>query len=492
MAYLKFLILSSPRSGTHMLRTALNNHPKIVCQSEMFNPDFIISEDYDVTASDDHILQNHIFKDYADGVDAVGFILHRSRARFGDWPDLWNKLEANKDIKIILLHRENLLRRYLSHQVMRAKRTGSDIVQKFTAFELANEFAEMQQELIDFTERFAGHSILKISYEDLCGDYCDTIGKVQNYLGLERRDIQPSTSKNTSVPLSEAISNYEKLRQKFSKTLWADYFREKPVSEDFKNELSKPTVVADGISARQLEYDFDFSVNSDTNTITIDQRSYDWNGQLRVDGRNNVIDIAANLSTRKSLTIRVHGNNNQLTIGSDVHFLRASVIRIVGDNNRISIAKFSSGFYQLVIEGDECEYNINESVTALGLEIRANQSSSVSIGRDCAFQSGVVIVAAEPYGLYQKGTGKRLNQPSEIIIGNHVWCGRDVYISSGVKIGSGSKVEPRSLLPVNGQFPTDTLVGGHPATIVQHGIAWTRDIYTNLPEEYAIDWDKNQ
>ena len=39
--YRKFLLLSSPRSGTHMLKTSLESHPNIVCLTEMFNPDYI-------------------------------------------------------------------------------------------------------------------------------------------------------------------------------------------------------------------------------------------------------------------------------------------------------------------------------------------------------------------------------------------------------------------------------------------------------------------
>jgi hypothetical protein len=37
--YRRFLILSSPRSGTHMLRTSFDGHPSIVAHTELFNPD---------------------------------------------------------------------------------------------------------------------------------------------------------------------------------------------------------------------------------------------------------------------------------------------------------------------------------------------------------------------------------------------------------------------------------------------------------------------
>ena len=117
-SYRRFMILSSPRSGTHMLRTSLDAHENVVCMTEMFNPDYTLDK-YEFTEDtpEREILDQFIFQDYDHEILAVGFCLHRLAAKFGNWPDLWSILEEDTDLYVISLSRENLLRRYWSFQI---------------------------------------------------------------------------------------------------------------------------------------------------------------------------------------------------------------------------------------------------------------------------------------------------------------------------------------------------------------------------------------
>src|ERR1700761_6862103 len=116
--YRKFIILSSPRSGTHMLRTSLDAHPNIVCLTEMFNPDYTLGQ-YSFTENtpEQEILERYIFSPQKWKTRAVGFCIHRTDARFGEWPHLWDSLAAMPDLLVVSLRRKNLLRRYLSFQL---------------------------------------------------------------------------------------------------------------------------------------------------------------------------------------------------------------------------------------------------------------------------------------------------------------------------------------------------------------------------------------
>ena len=95
--YRKFMILSSPRSGTHMLRTALRNHINVAARSELFNPDFIRDRPFGPETPAAEILDQYIFRDYPPHIQMVGFILHRSGTPFGNWPDLWQMQDADQD-----------------------------------------------------------------------------------------------------------------------------------------------------------------------------------------------------------------------------------------------------------------------------------------------------------------------------------------------------------------------------------------------------------
>ncbi len=84
-SYKRFLILTSPRCGTHMLCSALAQHPGIVSHSEVFNPDYGVDAPIEETTPEETILNEFVFYDYPSSIDAVGFALHRSGARFGRW-----------------------------------------------------------------------------------------------------------------------------------------------------------------------------------------------------------------------------------------------------------------------------------------------------------------------------------------------------------------------------------------------------------------------
>ncbi len=236
--YRKFMILSSPRSGTHMLRTALRNHTNIVARSELFNPDFIKDHPFGPETPAQEILDKYIFRDYPRSVERVGFILHRSGTPFGDWPDLWPMLEADTSLYIISLRRRNLLRRYLSYQVMRTFRGKKPQPLTFDPVTLEKDFLYQEQEVAAFDQRFAQHPLLVIYYEDLCEHYQQTLEQVLNFLRVKPQQIWPDMEGKPQRKLHEAIANFEDLKAYFTTTKWAPFFEdETPATHITKPQL---------------------------------------------------------------------------------------------------------------------------------------------------------------------------------------------------------------------------------------------------------------
>ena len=225
--YQRFLILSSPRSGTHMLRTSLNMHPAVEAKTEVFNPDWTRQEAFDKGAPALSILNDHIFREYPAEVRAVGFILHRSGARFGDWPELWPLLEADTRLRVISVRRYNLLQRYLSYHAMRDRNQGRPLcARQIPADVLRDEFELREHELAEFDRRFADHPMIKLGYEELCRDYRAAMRRVQTFIGVRYAWITPGTERNRQVPLREAIANFDELAAAFANTRWSWFFQE--------------------------------------------------------------------------------------------------------------------------------------------------------------------------------------------------------------------------------------------------------------------------
>lgn len=224
--YRKFIILSSPRSGTHMLRTVLRNHPNVVAHSELFNPDFLKNKAFGPETPSNIILKEHIYRPYAPNTEMVGFIIHRSGTPWGDWPDLWSTLEKDKSIFVISLRRRNLLRRYLSYQVMRTFRGAKPKALKFDANQLRADFLYQEKELQDFDARFSGHPLLKVYYEDLCNDFHHTVQLVLSFLEVDKMELWPDVEGKPKRKLANAIENFSDLKIAFKNTSWESFFDE--------------------------------------------------------------------------------------------------------------------------------------------------------------------------------------------------------------------------------------------------------------------------
>ncbi|MEL7251466.1 MAG: FkbM family methyltransferase [Bacteroidota bacterium] len=238
------MILSSPRSGTHMLRTALRNHINVAARSELFNPDFIRDRPFGPETPAAEILDQYIFRDYPPHIQMVGFILHRSGTPFGNWPDLWPMLDADQDLYVISLRRRNLLRRYLSYQTMRNFRGRAPESLRFDPALLEQDFQYQEQEVAAFDQRFAKHPLIKIHYEDLCTNYNQTIGKVLEFLQAKPQQVWPDIQGKPQRRLSEAIINFADLKAHFATTKWASFFDEETnvihVSRPEKKKTSTP------------------------------------------------------------------------------------------------------------------------------------------------------------------------------------------------------------------------------------------------------------
>lgn len=238
--YKRFFVLSSPRSGTHMLRTSLDMHPNVICMTEMFNPDHTEGKfEFNADTAAEKILSDFVYSDHANQMLAVGFSLQRVGARFGNWPNLWSLLEQDLDLHVISLRRENLLRRYLSYQLRQREKkdlgrgTPAPNLEgsppkpmKFEVDLLIRDFELQERKIAKFNERFASHPLITVSYEQLCQQYEETMSRLQMFLGVPQVRLKPETKKRAIPPLARVISNYWELKATFADTRWAGFWED--------------------------------------------------------------------------------------------------------------------------------------------------------------------------------------------------------------------------------------------------------------------------
>ncbi len=246
MNYQKFIILSSPRTGSEWLTSLFNSHGQMVAYSELFHHQFIpwiygrdrpvltelfqFREKYPI-----EFMRDIIFRGYPKKIKAVGFKIHDYKQPLKDALVVWAYLCNLADLKIIRLRRKNWLKQFVSFEL--AKKTGNwhvtagssplsqppgkirlkheDCLRFFHRLEVLDKF---------FTKITKDKPVYKVCYEDLCADTTSRLNEMQEFLGLKIKKLNSRHQKTNKYSVSEALINYRELQNKFKNTKWIKFF----------------------------------------------------------------------------------------------------------------------------------------------------------------------------------------------------------------------------------------------------------------------------
>jgi LPS sulfotransferase NodH len=250
--YGKFIILGQGRSGSNMLIGLLNSHSQVVSYGELFlsaeriNWGFPKHDQYLHSPkllslrnnNPEKFLRKHIFKRYPTPISAVGFKLFYSHARGDASEAVWNFLKNRQDIKIVHIKRNNFLKSFLSYKKALITDEWLIISQKgisnqpkdmniyLDAQECLAHFNYMQNSILEYDFFFDQHKKIDVIYEELCTDYHSVMRQVQDFLEINQETLEPNTVKQSSLSLSESITNYFELKEQFQNTPWSVFFED--------------------------------------------------------------------------------------------------------------------------------------------------------------------------------------------------------------------------------------------------------------------------
>lgn len=183
-------------------------------------------------------------------------------------------------------------------------------------------------------------------------------------------------------------------------------------------------------------------------------------------GKNNHILIKCKI--KKGICI-VRGNNNHIEIPSTCKFIDAK-INILGDNNTLILkdnvrllgpCTISMLGNATLILGENC------GVRGVNFNIK---DGKVSFGRLCMFSYGINIRNHDSHKVFFTNETLQMNQPKDIMVGDHVWIGQNVTILKGVNVGNDSVIGFGSV--VTKGCGINCILAGNPAKIVKENINW--------------------
>lgn len=215
--YQKFMIVGRARSGTTLLHTYLNTHRNIYSAGEVQASELY----HDLQTSD--IKKRLIFRTFDSSIKVAGAkVLLPVQIQNTVTEALLHIIALSPDIKIIHLHRRNLLREYVSLKIaektnkwseinhknslsVNEKQIKPDITEMFRYFSLATEGLQ------HFRQLFKGTTHFELTYEELSEKPQEAMLRVQNFLQVTPAPTFSLLQRQNPEPPEALIINYHSI-----------------------------------------------------------------------------------------------------------------------------------------------------------------------------------------------------------------------------------------------------------------------------------------
>lgn len=164
------------------------------------------------------------------------------------------------------------------------------------------------------------------------------------------------------------------------------------------------------------------------------------------------------------------GNNNRVFFDGLSRFKNVK-FTIIGDFNTIRIGEHCTiNDSEFWVEDDANIIELKNKIRFNGCHLAATEGKYIKVGNDCLFSRGIDIRTGDSHSIIHSITKERLNPAKSIVVGDHVWVGKNVTILKGVNVASNSIIGTGSLV-VN-DVAQNTLVAGSPAKMLKDNIDW--------------------
>ena len=146
--------------------------------------------------------------------------------------------------------------------------------------------------------------------------------------------------------------------------------------------------------------------------------------------------------------ITVNGVDSLVKIGRRCRF-RNLTIDVVGCNSTVEIQENVSVYEKcsISIKGDNCHCIIGAKTTIGSASLFLEESGTdIIIGNDCMLGRDVVIHTTGFHSIVDSSTGKRINYPESVFVGNHVWLATGVITMKGASVSDNSVAGERAMI----------------------------------------------
>lgn len=160
------------------------------------------------------------------------------------------------------------------------------------------------------------------------------------------------------------------------------------------------------------------------------------------------------------------------------------------DNVTVVFEENSKGNYNFMLWKNS-KVVIGKNTTSNGIKVICDNSEFIC-GNDCMFSSDILIQSSDQHGIVDISNKVIINNIyKSVILGDHVWLGRQSCLLPNAKIGDGSIIGANSM--VTKEIPKKVIAVGIPARVTKENMTWsrTREELDSFSQHYITEYENN-
>ncbi len=212
--YQKFVVIARSRTGSSLLISYLNSHPQIEAHGEIFR---------ELGRKSSKQIWERLFTSKNKKLKYIGFKIFYYHPLNTDDRSVWDFLKNDKTIQIIHLKRENVLRTFISREIVektkvwknKKYRNTTSIEDKRIEIDVdkfLDTLSWTKKRERETAKTFSNHSFTEISYEELIANPQIVMNDIFSRFGLKPAKISTKLRRQNAERIEDLVINYSQLK----------------------------------------------------------------------------------------------------------------------------------------------------------------------------------------------------------------------------------------------------------------------------------------
>jgi acetyltransferase-like isoleucine patch superfamily enzyme len=195
-------------------------------------------------------------------------------------------------------------------------------------------------------------------------------------------------------------------------------------------------------------------------------------------GENNVLELDPDHLQNGDGHIILNGSGNTVRIGKPQAYGRISIQ--LWNNSKVFIDHGCEMHLLRVFAPRGASLKVGEKTVFNGIvEFHMTEDRGVTLGQRCLIGAETFFWPSDMHSVVSVESGRRINPPKDIVIGDRVWVAARSLMLKGSKIGDGSVVGAGSV--VTREIPKNCIAAGNPAKVIKQNVSWDRELLAIEP-----------